>query len=298
VKETPKRGRKIIFNNSAIEEYRKKYVGFFCILTKKKMEPLEVLEIYRRKEKVENCFDDMKNQLDRKRLRIHSSQAMDSRLFVQFLALILLTKIRMIAKQRRELKYLTVRDIATQTNILAINAAIEAVRAGKQGKGFAVVAEEVKTLSADSKVQAKNISTLVQSVLKETEETVETIKTMAENVELGRRSIIQTSQAFADIKSSVESTSRTAKDISVAAADQKKSIDAVSQSLDKISGIATDTSSAAVQLADGAKRLLGKTQELTSTTTTLANMSEKLQETVGRFKLPKIHQPDRRRLRI
>ena len=79
-----------------------------------------------------------------------------------------------------------IRDIATQTNILAINAAIEAVRAGKQGKGFAVVAEEVKTLSADSKEQAKKISTLVQSVLKETQDTVTTIKTMAENVTLGK----------------------------------------------------------------------------------------------------------------
>ena len=79
-----------------------------------------------------------------------------------------------------------IRDIATQTNILAINAAIEAVRAGKQGKGFAVVAEEVKTLSAESKDQAKKISTLVQSVLKETQDTVTTIKTMAENVTAGQ----------------------------------------------------------------------------------------------------------------
>ena len=176
-----------------------------------------------------------------------------------------------------------IRDIATQTNILAINAAIEAVRAGKQGKGFAVVAEEVKTLSADSKAQAKKISTLVQAVMKETEETVTTIKTMAQNVEMGRKSIEQTSRAFGDINRSIETTSKTAKDISVAAADQKKSIDAISESLDKISGIAADTSSSSTQSAEGSKRLLSKTQELMSTATRLASMSEKLQQTVGRF---------------
>ncbi|MCJ7746112.1 MAG: methyl-accepting chemotaxis protein, partial [Desulfobacterales bacterium] len=178
-----------------------------------------------------------------------------------------------------------IRDIATQTNILAINAAIEAVRAGKQGKGFAVVAEEVKTLSGDSKSQAKKISTLVQSVLKETEEAVTTIRTMAQNVETGRRSIEQTSRAFGDINSSIETTSKTAKDISLAAADQKKSIDAISESLDKISGIAVDTSSSSTQSAEGSKRLLSKTQELMATATKLASMSEKLQQTVGRFEI-------------
>ena len=178
-----------------------------------------------------------------------------------------------------------IRDIATQTNILAINAAIEAVRAGKQGKGFAVVAEEVKTLSADSKAQAKQISTLVQSVLAETEETVKTTKTMAENVELGKTSIEQTAKAFADIKGSIEATSKTAKEISTAAADQKKSIDAVSQSLDKISGIAADTSTSSKQSAESTKRLLERMQELTSTATMLADMAEKLQQTVGRFEI-------------
>ena len=176
-----------------------------------------------------------------------------------------------------------IRDIATQTNILAINAAIEAVRAGRQGKGFAVVAEEVKTLSADSKLQAKKISSLVQSVQKDTGDTVITIKTMAENVEVGRRSIEQTSKAFDDINKSIETTSSTAKEISVAAADQKKSIDAISESLDKINGIAADTSGTSMQSADGAKNLLGKMQELTGIATTLAGMSEKFQQTVGRF---------------
>jgi HAMP domain-containing protein len=189
-----------------------------------------------------------------------------------------------------------IRDIATQTNILAINAAIEAVRAGRQGKGFAVVAEEVKTLSADSKAQAKKISTLVQSVQKETQDTVMTIKTMAGNVELGRKSIQQTSKSFGDIKSAIEGTSVTAKEISQAAGDQKRSIDAVSQSLDKISGIAADTSLASTQSADGTKRLRTKMQELTTMSTTLANMSEKFQQTVGRFNIGEEGIDDKRRI--
>jgi methyl-accepting chemotaxis protein len=178
-----------------------------------------------------------------------------------------------------------IRDIATQTNILAINAAIEAVRAGKQGKGFAVVAEEVKTLSADSKNQARDISTLVQAVLKETETTVTTIKTMASNVELGRRSIEETSKSFTDINQSVENTSKTAQEISASASAQKTSIDAVSKSLDKVSGIAADTSSSGTQLATSARDLLAKMQELNSVASTLADMSSNLQQTVGRFEL-------------
>jgi methyl-accepting chemotaxis protein len=176
-----------------------------------------------------------------------------------------------------------IRDIATQTNILAINAAIEAVRAGRQGKGFAVVAEEVKTLSADSKSQAKSISDLVAAVLRETEAAATTIKTMADNVELGRRSIDQTSKSFQDIAEAVQTTSKTAGEISMAAADQKNSIEAVSNSLDMVSGISADTSTSALQLSQSAKGLLARTQELSGTATTLAEMSDRFQQTVGRF---------------
>jgi methyl-accepting chemotaxis protein len=195
------------------------------------------------------------------------------------------TSIESLSKSSEQIQAIVdvIRDIATQTNILAINAAIEAVRAGKQGKGFAVVAEEVKTLSAESKDQAKKISSLVQSVLKETQDTVTTIKTMAENVTTGKQSIEETSKAFTDINRSIDSTSKTAKEISEAAGEQKGSIDAISQSLDKISGIAADTSTASTQSAVGAKRLMGKMQELTTTATTLASMSEKFSQTVGRF---------------
>jgi len=111
VKDTPKRGRKVVENIKAVQEATKKYVGFFCLLTPKKMDALKALEIYRRKEAVENSFDDLKNTLDMKRLRIHSSYAMDSRLFIQFISLIILSKLREIKNQNLKIRHLTVREV-------------------------------------------------------------------------------------------------------------------------------------------------------------------------------------------
>jgi transposase len=111
IKKMPKRGLSVSYNNAEIQKYRKRYAGFFCILTNVKMDSGELLEIYRRKDIVENCFDDLKNGLDMKRLRVHSSGAMDTRLFIQFLASILLSKIRLVAKGNKELQYRSPREI-------------------------------------------------------------------------------------------------------------------------------------------------------------------------------------------
>ena len=143
----------------------------------------------------------------------------------------------------------------------------------------------MKTLSADSKNQAKNISDLVQSILKETEGTVITINTMAENVETGRRSIEQTAGALAEIGKSVGETTNEAQEISVAAGQQKNSIDTVSQSLDKISGIAADTSTSGAQLVESTKNLSASMQELAATSQTLGDMAQRFQQTVGRFNI-------------
>ena len=114
VKRTPKRGLSVKYNDAAIQKYRKRYAGFFCILTNVKTDSGELLEVYRRKDVVENCFDDLKNSLDMKRLRIHTSATMDSRLFIQFTALILISRARTvaaIAKQNKEMRLMTVREI-------------------------------------------------------------------------------------------------------------------------------------------------------------------------------------------
>lgn len=101
VKETPVRGRQVDYNDEAIKTYRNKYAGFFSILTTKKLDTLEALQIYRNKDVVEKSFDDLKNQLDLKRLRMHSSGRMQARIYVQFIALILMSQIQKTIRDRK-----------------------------------------------------------------------------------------------------------------------------------------------------------------------------------------------------
>ena len=129
VKETPKRGKRVAENVEVVEAAKNRFCGFFSILTVAKMEALEALDVYRRKEAVENCFDDLKNALDMKRLRIHSSAAMDSRLFLQFVALILLSQVRRTKNAHRQLKRLTIREIMD-----ALETIVEVRYSGRYGK--------------------------------------------------------------------------------------------------------------------------------------------------------------------
>ena len=110
VKETPKRGRTVAFNDGEIQQYRKRYAGFFCILSTNIKYSAEALHVYRTRNVVESCFDDMKNQLDMKRLRVHDSLSMDSRLFLQFLSAIFICAVRNTIQSDESLKNLTVRE--------------------------------------------------------------------------------------------------------------------------------------------------------------------------------------------
>lgn len=119
IKETPKRGLKVQYNNEAIQKYRKRYAGFFVLLSNGTKDALEALQIYRNKDVVENCFDDLKNQADMKRLRVHNSATMDGRLFVQFLALIFISTLREKLKGINELKGYTVKELLNEMDTLS-----------------------------------------------------------------------------------------------------------------------------------------------------------------------------------
>ena len=111
INETPVRGLSVSYNNEAILEFRNRYAGFFVLLSNEFKDPVTVLKTYRNKDLVENCFDDLKNQLDMKRLRVHSSFSMDARLFLQFLALIYMSALRKSMNESESLASLTVREL-------------------------------------------------------------------------------------------------------------------------------------------------------------------------------------------
>ena len=79
---------------------------------------MEALQIYRNKDVVENSFDDLKNQIDMKRLRVHNSLAMDGRLFVQFLALVFISTLREKIRSKKELENYTVRELLDEMDTL------------------------------------------------------------------------------------------------------------------------------------------------------------------------------------
>ena len=105
------RGTKVSYNNEAVNQYIKRYAGFQAILTNAIKDPVETLQIYRDKDMVEKCFDDLKNQLDMKRLRMHSSEAVNGRLFVQFIALIYISALRKEMRATGLIKQYTVREL-------------------------------------------------------------------------------------------------------------------------------------------------------------------------------------------
>jgi len=115
---TPKRGRKVTYNTEAVSQHIKRYTGFQALLSNKTKDPLKALRIYRDKDVVEKSFDDLKNQLDMKRLRMHSSKATDGRLFVQFIALILMSALRKEMRKSKLIEHYTVRELLKEMETL------------------------------------------------------------------------------------------------------------------------------------------------------------------------------------
>jgi transposase len=99
VKKTPKRGRKVIVRDEIVQEFKEKTTGFFVLLSNDIKDPDRALLIYRGKDAVEKGFDDLKNALDSKRLRIHSPLSMKGRFFLQFIALIISAGIRKVMEE-------------------------------------------------------------------------------------------------------------------------------------------------------------------------------------------------------
>ena len=148
---TPKRGMMVAYNTEAVNQHIKRYTGFQALLSNRIKDPLEALRIYRDKDVVEKSFDDLKNQLDMKRLRMHSSKATDGRLFVQFIALILMSALRKEMRQSRLIKDYTVRELLKEMQTLT-----KITYSGRYGNIITEITKPQKEIIAKLKILPHN----------------------------------------------------------------------------------------------------------------------------------------------
>jgi methyl-accepting chemotaxis protein len=179
----------------------------------------------------------------------------------------------------------TISSIASQTNLLALNAAIEAARAGEQGKGFAVVADEVRKLAEQSETSAKEIAALISEIQIDTQKTVIAMNEGAEEVSRGTQVVKTANQSFSEIQEFIGAMNKLIlannQTINEVAADSGK-IEESNQSLIQISQQVSEQNNS---VSAATQQQLATIQEITAASQELAQMAEQLTEAVRRFKV-------------
>ncbi len=182
-------------------------------------------------------------------------------------------RLQMLGKRSEEIGeiLLVIQDIADQTNLLALNAAIEAARAGEQGRGFAVVADEVRKLAEKTAQATDDIAEKIKAIQDETESTIAVMKRGTDSFQESVEKATHAGNALNEIVNSSGQVMEMVQRIATATEEQSSAAEQVSQSMEVVAGIVRDNA--------------GQVDELMGLADELLNIANKLSKQISQFKL-------------
>ncbi len=175
--------------------------------------------------------------------------------------------------------------ISAQTNLLALNAAIEAARAGEHGKGFAVVADEVRKLAEESTSSTEKIAQLIQLIQSDTDNTIQTMKKAAEEVYSGLNVVHVAGDSFQKIELAVNGVVSQIEDISESLKKLANGTDIVNESIQNVSDVAKESAMITQNISAATEEQLASMEEISSSSQSLARLADDLQIVIKQFKI-------------
>lgn len=196
-------------------------------------------------------------------------------------------KINILGEKSRQIGQIVevITNIAGQTNLLALNAAIEAARAGEQGRGFAVVADEVRKLAEQSQEAAKEIAEIIGAIQNETIQAVEAMDKGSKEVVEGVKVVSASKAAFEEIYIDVKDMRKQVENILVIMDAQLTGSGQVGQSINSIADASRTNAASSQEVAAASEEQNASVHEIVTAVSGLAKMASELQEVVHTFKV-------------
>ncbi|NLC18593.1 MAG: HAMP domain-containing protein, partial [Clostridiales bacterium] len=178
-----------------------------------------------------------------------------------------------------------INNIANQTNLLSLNASIEAARAGDEGRGFAVVAEEIRKLAEQSGSSAGKIEDLVKSINGKIQETVLQMNQAKDSVISMEASADDTKKSFDRILGSVTDLAQIVKDVNIAFEEISEQVEEVAKQAIDISAVVEEASAGMEEISASSEEQLAAMETISNSSEELKNMANDLLTQVSKFKI-------------